>query len=137
MMYGADAFFVFDREVSESETVKKVTGNMKGQIKLIPTGGSASVDTECVDETETEKFHCKFHGDLIISNPSTYDKAVQVYRELPHLFKLNSESGDKSVPKGVYLYPLSELDGKPEQMYEIFIIIAHDIVIHLMFRIKT
>lgn len=117
VMYGADAFFVFDRNVGEKETVKSVNGNMEAQISLIPTGGSASVDSDQVDKTETVKFRCKFHGDLILpSNPSTYNKAVQVCRDLPKLLKLNCDTGDESVPKNVYLHPLSELDGKPEQV---------------------
>lgn len=117
--YGSDAFFVFDRDISASETVKNVNGNMEAQlqISLMPTGGGISAESEHVDKIETRKFRCKFHGDLILpTNPSTYDKAVQVCRNLPKLLKLNSDADNKCVPKNVYLYPLSEVVGKPEQI---------------------
>jgi hypothetical protein len=109
--YGTDAFFVFDRSISKSEKIKKISGNMQAAIKFIPISGEASFDMECMDKEETNKLHCKFYGDLQLpSNPSTFDEAVKVYRELPQL--INGKAGDKSTPKVVYLHPLSDLDGR-------------------------
>lgn len=113
--YGSDAFFVFDRSVSTAEEYRDVHGEMEAKIKFIPVEGSASLNIKEENKSKSDNFHCKFYGDLILrSNPSTFDEAVKVYRELPQL--LNGDTGDRSVPKTVYLYPLSELDGKPQQI---------------------
>lgn len=108
--YGTDAFFVFDRSLTESEKIKKISGNMQVAIKYIPISGDAALDMKMKDKEEANKLHCKFYGDLQLpSNPSTFEDAVKVYQELPQL--INGKEGDKSCAKIVYLYPLSELDG--------------------------
>lgn len=108
--YGTDAFFVFDRTLAETEKMKTISGSMQAVIKYIPISGEASLDLKFQDKDETDKFHCKFYGDLQLpANPSTFEEAVKVYKELPQL--INGKDGDKSTPKVVYLYPLSELDG--------------------------
>ena len=110
--YGTDAFFVFDRSVTESEKTKNISGNMEAVIKAIPISGSASLDIKFKNKEETDKFECKFYGDLQLpSNPSNFQEAVNVYRELPKLIKGENGDNDKTIPKRIYLYPLSELDG--------------------------
>ena len=110
--YGTDAFFVFDRSLTETEKIKKISGNMEAVIKCIPISGEASLDMKFEDKAVTNKFECKFYGDLQLpSNPSNFEEAVNVYRELPKLIIGESGDNDKSTPKVVYLYPLSELDG--------------------------
>ncbi len=108
--YGTDAFFIFDRSLTETEKIKKISGNMEVIIKSIALSGSASLDTKCRDVEEANKFHCKFYGDLQLpSNPSTFQDAVKVYQELPQL--INGKNGDASVPKVIHLQPLSDFDG--------------------------
>ena len=119
VLYGAEAFFIFDREVESSENHRKIHGKMKILVKAIPGGinkieGSASLDINDGDKKEVDKFQCKFYGDLILpSNPSTFEDAVRVYKELPTHFL---EDGGHTVPKKVWLYPLSGLDSKAARM---------------------
>lgn len=119
VLYGSDAFFVFDRKLSASDNIRDVQGSLKVLVKAISgiseISGQASVDLKDTDKQKAEKISCKFYGDLILpSNPSTFEDAVRVYRDLPKLFR--DGSGGKSVPKVVYLYPLSKLDGRPQRI---------------------
>ena len=108
--YGTDAFFVFDRSLTESEKINKIQGSMEVAIKCIPISGSAKLDLKTEEKEEASKLHCKFYGDLRLpSNPSTFEDAVQIYHDLPQL--INGKEGDKSTPKIVHLCPLSELEG--------------------------
>jgi len=110
--YGTDVFLIFDRSLTESEKMKKISGNMEAVIKAFPISGSASLDLKFGDKEETDKFECKFYGDLQLpSNPSTFEEAVKVYRELPKLINEEYGGNDKTIPKIIYLCPLSELDG--------------------------
>ena len=118
VLYGAEAFFIFDREVQSSENHRDIQGKMEVLIKAIPgineIKGSASLDIKDRDKKEVDKFQCKFYGDLILpSNPSTFEDAVRVYKELPTHFL---EDGGHTVPKKVWLYPLSGLDSKAARM---------------------
>lgn len=116
--YGSDAFFVFDRNISENETMNDVHGNMEAAIKSIPMkinpSGGAALNYNSTDKAETDKFHCKFHGDLILrQNPSTFDEAIKLYQDLPQRL---SDAG--SVPKLAYLCPLTKLDrGKLDKSF--------------------
>ena len=118
ILYGAEAFFVFDREVTHSDNYRDIHGNLEVFVKALPgisdIKGSADVNIKDNDKQEVDKFQCKFYGDVILEeNPSTFQDAVKVYRELPQLF---GENGAKTVPKKVWLYPLHELDSKAAQM---------------------
>ena len=114
VLFGGDAFFIFDREVSQEENYRKVHGDMEVSIKAIPNlqvGGGAGVDIETKNKQETEKFQCKFYGDLILdNNPSTFEDAVAIYKKLPEYFR------NQAVPKKVWLYPLRNIDTKAAQM---------------------
>ena len=102
--YGADAFFIFDRLVSDEETMTEVHGNMEVAMKSLQISGGASFDAEAAEKAGSDKFVCKFHGDMHLkSNPSTFNEAIQLYRDLPQQL-------DKSVPKTIVLSPLSELE---------------------------
>ena len=115
VLYGAEAFFIFDREVSQGEKYHDIHGQMEALIKAMPTyvdiGGSADVGIKKAEKTETEKFQCKFYGDVILDkNPATFQQAVEVYQQLPKHFK------STTVPKKVWLYPLSALNSKAARM---------------------
>ena len=118
LLYGAEAFFIFDREVESSENLRNIHGNMEVLIKAIPgiteIKGTSSLNISDRDKKEAAKFQCKFYGDLILpSNPSTFQDAVSVYKELPTYFGKDSQN---LVPKKVWLYPLSSLDSKAARM---------------------
>ncbi|CAB1436774.1 unnamed protein product [Pleuronectes platessa] len=111
ILYGAQAFFVFDREISEREDHQDVQGNLKVAIKKLPCisiEGEGSLNMEDKEKANVEKFSCKFHGDFSLEkNPVTFQDAVQVYQSLP---KLLGSNGEKAVPVKVWLLPLTSLD---------------------------
>ena len=110
--YGTDAFFIFDCSLTEPEKITQISEKMKAVIKVIPMSGSTSLDIKFGDQKETNKFRCKFYSDLQLpSNPSNFQEAVNVYRELPKLIKGEKGDNDKTIPKRIYLRPLSDLDG--------------------------
>jgi hypothetical protein len=118
VQYGAEAFFIFDRKLESGEDYRKVHGDMEVLIKAIPgiteIKGSADLSLKDQDKKEVNKFQCKFYGDLILqSNPSTFNDAVKVYKELPTYF---GKEGEKTVAKKVWLYPLSSLDSRAARM---------------------
>ncbi|XP_078542507.1 verrucotoxin subunit beta-like [Lissotriton helveticus] len=117
VLYGAQAFFVFDRKVSSSEEMKDAQGELKGAVEKIPEctlEGKGSVTKSQDDRSKFEKFSCTFYGDLALkNNPSTYEEAINSYKSFPSLL---GENGELAVPIKVWLYPLSELDSKASQL---------------------
>ncbi|XP_070600295.1 uncharacterized protein [Erythrolamprus reginae] len=115
ILYGAQAFFVFDREVSSTETVQNIQGGLQIAIKcVISITGEAEVKMTEKDKENAMKFSCKFHGDFSLEkNPVTFQDAMKVYETLP---KLLGEDGEKAVPMKVWLYPLTKLDTKAAKM---------------------
>ena len=111
--YGADAFFVFDKEVSENEEFKEVHGSMQAAIKgLVSVTGEASVGMEEKETKEASNFKCTFYGDVQLErNPITFKEAIQVYNNLPSIIGTHS-TDDRTVPKKVWLAPLSWFDSK-------------------------
>uniref|UniRef100_A0A3Q4HQR0 B30.2/SPRY domain-containing protein n=1 Tax=Neolamprologus brichardi TaxID=32507 RepID=A0A3Q4HQR0_NEOBR len=111
ILYGANAFFVFDSEKLESSSVKNIEDNMQAAIKKLPACNfEAEVDVKLSDEEKaaTKKFSCKFYGAFILdSNPSTFEDAVKTYSQLP---KLLGGNGEKTVPVKVWLTTLNKLD---------------------------
>ena len=120
VQYGADAIFVFDRQVDSTEKFYHVHGNLEAMISVLPSidlqvGGNADLDLQKKGNEGKEKIQCKFYGDFILpKNPTTYQDAVRVYQELPKL--LGGAGYPNSVPKKVWLYPLSKLDSRVHRM---------------------
>ncbi|XP_053186858.1 neoverrucotoxin subunit alpha-like [Scomber japonicus] len=117
ILYGAQAFFVFDREVSDKESHQDIQGNLKVMIKKIPLikiEGEGSLKMEDEDLAKVEKFSCKFHGDFLLKKPpTTFQDAVEVYQSLPQLL---GTYGENAVPMKVWLMPLATLDSKAAQL---------------------
>ncbi|XP_069502052.1 stonustoxin subunit alpha-like [Ambystoma mexicanum] len=117
VLYGAQAFFVFDQELSSTERNQDIQGNLDLMIKKIPMiaiEGEGSLDMKGENVEGAEKFSCTFHGDFSIeSNPTTYQEAIKMYSTLP---KLLGERGENAVPMKVWLYPLKQLDSKAAQV---------------------
>ncbi|XP_064180424.1 stonustoxin subunit alpha-like [Anguilla rostrata] len=117
VLYGAEAFMVFDQMSSDEKDKQDIQGNMDVMIKKIPTieiSGSGKVVMTDEEKKKVENFNCTFHGDVTLEqNPSTYEEAVLVYKELP---KLLGADGSKAVPVRVWLYPLTNLDSKAAQL---------------------
>lgn len=118
VLYGAEAFFIFDREVTSKENHRIIQGKMHALVTAIPglvgIGAGTELTLPDTQDKEVEKLQCKFYGDLILDhNPSTYQEAVRVYNELPKYF---GEHGSQTVPKKVWLHPLSDLDSRAARM---------------------
>ncbi|KAM9164507.1 stonustoxin subunit alpha-like isoform 3-T4 [Pangshura tecta] len=117
VLYGAQAFFVFDREVSSSENVREIEGKLQIAIKKIPLfsiEGEGAVKMDESEKSNAEKFNCRFHGDFALeNNPTNFQDAMKTYSTLP---KLLGDSGEKAVPVRVWLYPLTKLDSKAARL---------------------
>ncbi|KAL7977897.1 hypothetical protein Chor_010849 [Crotalus horridus] len=115
ILYGAQAFFVFDRDVSTTETVKDIQESLQLTIKkLISVTGEAEVNLKEEEKENALRFSCKFHGDFSLEkNPVSFPDAMKVYETLP---KLLGRDGEKAVPMRVWLYPLTKLDTKAAKM---------------------
>ncbi|XP_044860117.1 verrucotoxin subunit beta-like [Mauremys mutica] len=116
VLYGAQAFFVFDREVSSSESVEEIQGKMKLTIEKIPKISEKDGESKMEDKEieNTEKIICTFYSDFgLENNPVTYQDAIKVYSSLP---KLLGDNGEKAVPVTVWLYPLIKQDSRSTQL---------------------
>ncbi|KAG9330295.1 hypothetical protein JZ751_025862 [Albula glossodonta] len=117
ILYGAQAFFVFDREVSKNEDRQNIEGNLQVMIKKIPAlaiEGEGSLKMTDSDSASVEKFSCKFYGDFSLDvNPVSFQDAIKVYTMLP---KMLGEEGEHAVPVQVWLYPLKNLDSTAAQI---------------------
>ncbi|KAL6097798.1 uncharacterized protein ACO6RY_13251 [Pungitius sinensis] len=110
ILYGANAFFVFDSEKLEGSSIKKIEGSMKAIIKKIPSFSvEGKVDIKLTEEEKalSDSVCCKFFGDFILQSiPLTYEDAVKTLGQLPQLL---GENGEKAVPMKVWLMPLTTL----------------------------
>ncbi|XP_048024139.1 neoverrucotoxin subunit beta-like [Megalobrama amblycephala] len=117
VLYGAQAFMVFDRTFSEEENKQKIEGELNIMVKKIPgfsIKGKGAVDMTDGDKEMAERISCTFHGDFRLDqNPTTFKEALEVYNTLPDILKENPQN---AVPIKVWLYPLSILDTKAAQL---------------------
>ncbi|KAM3603996.1 uncharacterized protein V6R79_005003 [Siganus canaliculatus] len=117
ILYGAQAFFVFDSEKSETEEHMDVEGNLKVVMKKIPLmsiEGKGSLNLSNKEKESVDKFSCKFYGDFCLEKtPTSFQDAVQVYQSLPTLLGPN---GEKAVPMKVWLLPLTSLDSSAAKL---------------------
>ncbi|KAG7222895.1 hypothetical protein INR49_027213 [Caranx melampygus] len=117
ILYGAGAYFVFDRELSSEEDKKQVEGEAKlmfNKLKFLKPNCEASFNMNKEEKEAVEKFSCTFHGDFKLpSNPTSFSDAVSVYRDLP---KMLGEDGEHAVPLRVWLYPLVKLDSRAARL---------------------
>ncbi|XP_053197841.1 neoverrucotoxin subunit alpha-like [Scomber japonicus] len=113
ILYGANAFFVFDSEKLDTSSVQEIQGSMKAVVEMIPSfdvGGKVSIKLTEKEKDLTKRFSCKFFGDLILeSNPATFEEAVKTYVELP---KLLGENRENAVPLKVWMMPLKNFHSK-------------------------
>ncbi|XP_040923352.1 stonustoxin subunit beta-like [Toxotes jaculatrix] len=114
ILYGVNAFFVFDSEKLEASSVQDIHGTMKAVIQKIPASVKARIQLTDKEEVLTKKFTCTFYGDFLLeSNPATFEEAVQTYVQLPKLLRQKRES---AVPVKVWLMPLKTFDPDAAQL---------------------
>ncbi|CAF5038272.1 unnamed protein product, partial [Rotaria sp. Silwood1] len=111
ILYGAEAFFVFDRQLSKEEDNTQLHGEVAIMLKNIPTfsvSGKGQIDLTENEKKTAESLTCQFYGDFSLDqNPSAFDEAVKLYKQLPTLL---GPKGEKAVAKQVWLYPLHLLN---------------------------
>ncbi|KAF4116721.1 hypothetical protein G5714_004210 [Onychostoma macrolepis] len=111
VLYGAQAFMVFERSFAEDENKQDIEGKLNVMVKKIPgfsIEGEGAVKMTDEDNKKAENITCTFHGDFHLEqNPTTYLEALEVYKNLPKQLKANPQN---AVPIKVWLYPLSLLD---------------------------
>ncbi|KAM4552246.1 uncharacterized protein PAE49_015730 [Odontesthes bonariensis] len=117
VLYGAQAFFVFDCDKTDNQSQQDIQGNLKVMIKKIPCisiDGKGKLSMKEEDVKKVENFSCKFHGDFLLEKtPTTFQDAVEVYQSLPGLL---GAKGENAVPMKVWLYPLTNLDSKAAKL---------------------
>uniref|UniRef100_A0A3B4YBI1 B30.2/SPRY domain-containing protein n=1 Tax=Seriola lalandi dorsalis TaxID=1841481 RepID=A0A3B4YBI1_SERLL len=110
ILYGANAFFVFDSEMLDAKSVNDTQVSMQAVLKKIPSfeGGMNARFQLCdTEKTITKKFSCTFYGDFLLDgNPRTFEAALTSFAQLPKLLKEEKNS----VPLKVWLMPLICLD---------------------------
>ncbi|KAK7117958.1 hypothetical protein R3I94_023242 [Phoxinus phoxinus] len=115
VLYGADACFVFDREVSSDEEIKTVEGEAKvafEKLKLISVDANVNLKMNDTQKNAVQKFRCTFYGDVQLpSNPTSFEDALKVFTDLPNLL---GEKKALAVPLRVWLFPLDKRLSKKE-----------------------
>ncbi len=107
--YGSNAFFVFERMLTKTESMEKVTERMKAAITDAMLAGDviAYQKTKLEYGKETAKYTCTYYGDLKLpSDPNTFEEAIKIYWQLPEL--ISRSDGEKSIPVFITLSPLSD-----------------------------
>uniref|UniRef100_A0A673L215 Stonustoxin subunit beta-like n=1 Tax=Sinocyclocheilus rhinocerous TaxID=307959 RepID=A0A673L215_9TELE len=120
ILYGADACFVFDREVSSDEDKKTVKGEVKVALEklqgIASVGANAEISVNENQKTAVKNFTCTFYGDFQLpSNPTSFEDALKVFADLPKLLKENQEL---AVPLRVWLYPLDKLHSRASKLHK-------------------
>ncbi|KAF4075282.1 hypothetical protein AMELA_G00232670, partial [Ameiurus melas] len=113
VLYGAQAFMVFDHVTAENENKQAVEGNLHAVVKKIPKisiEGDRSIKMNDEEKQLAENISVTFYGDFELEqNPTTYKESLEVYKKLPMQMK---QQQNKGVPLKVWLYPLTLLDSK-------------------------
>ncbi len=127
ILYGADACFVFDRQVSSDEDKRTVKGEVKVALEklqgVISVDANADLNMKDNEKTAVKDFTCTFYGDFQLpSNPTSFEDAMKVFADLPKLLKENQEL---AVPLRVWLYPLHKLHSRASKLQK-------DISMHLI-----
>ncbi|XP_053333638.1 cytolytic toxin-alpha-like [Clarias gariepinus] len=117
VLYGAQAFMVFDYTSKENQCKQAVEGNLHAVVKKIPTlslKGETSLEMTEEEKVLAENMSVMYYGDFKLNkNPTTYMEALEVYKTLPNLMEKGKNDG---VPLTVWLYPLTLLDDKAAKL---------------------
>lgn len=110
ILYGAHAFLVCDSERLDRSSLQKIEASMQAVINMVGghVKGEVSMKLSKEQKDVTERFRCKFYGDLVpVSNPVTFEEAVKTYKDLGDLL---GEDKKNSVPLKVWMMPLKVFD---------------------------
>ncbi|XP_027881858.1 neoverrucotoxin subunit alpha-like [Xiphophorus couchianus] len=115
ILYGAQAFFVFARDVSEGENHQEVHGNMTMVVnKMSQMAEEMKGDVKTDPKVQKEEnYKCTFHGDVCPDKkPTNFQEAIDTYKSLPELLR----DGEKAVPIKVFMLPLTSFSSKASQL---------------------
>ncbi|XP_065137800.1 stonustoxin subunit beta-like isoform X2 [Paramisgurnus dabryanus] len=111
VLYGAQAFMVFDRTFSEHENKQTIENELNVAVSEIPqlsVGGKTALEMTDAQKNMAEKITFTFHGDFRLEqNPTTYVEALELYKKLPTLLKKDPHN---AVPIKVWLRPLQSFN---------------------------
>ncbi|XP_037399757.1 stonustoxin subunit beta-like [Pygocentrus nattereri] len=117
VLYGGQAFMVFDKAVSEKEDKQEVEGNLRVMVKKIPLfsiEGEGALKMNEYEKKMADNISCTFYGDYELQeNPTTYMEALQLYKKLPSLLR---QRENDAVPVRVWLHPLARFDSKAAKL---------------------
>ncbi|XP_030636209.1 stonustoxin subunit beta-like [Chanos chanos] len=117
VLYGANAILEFQDTASDASEKQTIQGSLNVMIKKIPLieiSAEGKVDLDDADKEKVKHFSCKFYGDYRLKqNPTTYEEAVLLYKDLPNLL---GKDGELAVPLKVWLYPLKNLNDTALQL---------------------
>ncbi|XP_060104203.1 stonustoxin subunit alpha-like [Heteronotia binoei] len=119
VLYGAQAFFVFDRKVASDENKDDVERELRANLQSFCNevhAGEGTANGPEKEKTSMENFKCTFYGDVTLErNPITDPDAMKIYADLPRLL---GERGEKAIPVKVWLHPLAKLDPRAAQLIQ-------------------
>ena len=111
ILYGAEIFFIFDRTLSNDENstdIQERVKNLLKKIEIFHISDNGQLNWKNYEKTLAETLTCQYYGDFQLeTNPTTFEEAVKLYKQLP---KLLGENNENAVPKQVSIYPLYLLD---------------------------
>ncbi|XP_051781748.1 uncharacterized protein LOC114644948 isoform X3 [Erpetoichthys calabaricus] len=115
VLYGAQAFFVFDQRDSKEEENQDNKGKLESLIKkCISEDGKRDLKMTDVDKETANHLNLTFYGDFLLDhNPTSFQDAMQIYNNLP---KQLSKDDKLAVPVQVWLYPLKHLNSRAARL---------------------
>ncbi|KAM3820786.1 verrucotoxin subunit beta-like isoform 2-T2 [Vipera latastei] len=115
VLYGAQAFFVFNRQVSESEDIREIQQRLLEMVETMSKAaaeGRAPLGQSNAQREAEGQIRCTLYSDVALKNPATFQEALETYASFP---QTSGEVG-KAVPVTVWLYPLVRLDPKAARL---------------------
>ncbi|XP_051781755.1 uncharacterized protein LOC114644948 isoform X10 [Erpetoichthys calabaricus] len=117
VLYGAQAFFVFEQWNSKVEEIRDNKEKLETLIKkYFSEDGKRDLKMTDADKETADHLNFTFYGDFLLDhNPTSFQDAMQIYNNLPkHIDKVNK----LAVPVQVWLYPLKHLNAQAAQLVQ-------------------
>ncbi|XP_051781751.1 uncharacterized protein LOC114644948 isoform X6 [Erpetoichthys calabaricus] len=117
VLYGAQAFFVFEQWNSKVEEIRDNKEKLETLIKkYFSEDGKRDLKMTDADKETADHLNFTFYGDFLLDhNPTSFQDAMQIYNNLPkHIDKVNK----LAVPVQVWLYPLKHLNSQAAQLVQ-------------------
>uniref|UniRef100_A0A8C4TAP2 SNTX thioredoxin-like domain-containing protein n=1 Tax=Erpetoichthys calabaricus TaxID=27687 RepID=A0A8C4TAP2_ERPCA len=117
VLYGAQAFFVFDQWDTKEEENRDNKRKLETLIKkYISIDGKRDLKMTDVYKETADHLNLTFYGDFLLDhNPTSFQDAMQIYNNLP---KQLSKDDKLAVPIQVWLYPLKHLNSRAARLVQ-------------------